>query len=47
VGVAAANIAHSNIVLTGLAGLVAGAMSMACGEYGASWKRTLPENGTN
>lgn len=33
VGVAAAHAAHSNIVLTGLAGLVAGAMSMATGEY--------------
>jgi vacuolar iron transporter family protein len=33
VGVAAAHVAHSNILLTGLSGLVAGAMSMACGEY--------------
>jgi len=32
-GVAAAHVAHSNIVLTGVAGLVAGAMSMAAGEY--------------
>ena len=33
VGVAAAHATHSNIMLTGLAGLVAGAMSMATGEY--------------
>ncbi len=34
VGVAAApNVAHAQIVLTGVAGLVAGAMSMAAGEY--------------
>ena len=33
VGVAAANVSHSNILLTGVAGLVAGAMSMAAGEY--------------
>ena len=33
VGVAAAHVAHPDIVLTGLAGLVAGAMSMATGEY--------------
>ncbi len=33
VGVAAANSSHQNILLTGLAGLVAGAMSMASGEY--------------
>lgn len=32
-GVAAAQVAHENIVLTGIAGLVAGAMSMATGEY--------------
>jgi VIT1/CCC1 family predicted Fe2+/Mn2+ transporter len=32
-GVAAAHAAHGNIVLTALAGLVAGAMSMATGEY--------------
>ncbi len=32
-GVAAANSTHENIVLTGVAGLVAGAMSMAAGEY--------------
>lgn len=32
-GVAAANAAHSNILVAGIAGLVAGAMSMAAGEY--------------
>ena len=33
VGVAAASASHSNILVTGVAGLVAGAMSMAAGEY--------------
>jgi VIT1/CCC1 family predicted Fe2+/Mn2+ transporter len=33
VGVAAAGLPTSNIVVTGIAGLVAGAMSMAAGEY--------------
>jgi vacuolar iron transporter family protein len=33
VGVAAASAAPSNVLLTGVAGLVAGAMSMAAGEY--------------
>lgn len=33
IGVAAANAAHDIILLTGVAGLVAGAMSMAAGEY--------------
>jgi len=33
VGVAASGASHSNILLTGIAGLVAGAMSMAAGEY--------------
>jgi len=32
-GVAAAHVAHHNILATGVAGLVAGAMSMAAGEY--------------
>lgn len=32
-GVAAAQTTHENILLTGIAGLVAGAMSMAAGEY--------------
>jgi VIT1/CCC1 family predicted Fe2+/Mn2+ transporter len=33
IGVAAANATHSSILLAGVAGLVAGAMSMAAGEY--------------
>lgn len=33
IGVAAANATHENILLAGVAGLVAGAMSMAAGEY--------------
>jgi VIT1/CCC1 family predicted Fe2+/Mn2+ transporter len=33
VGVAAADASHSNIMIAGVAGLVAGAMSMAAGEY--------------
>ncbi|MDT0356010.1 VIT family protein [Herbaspirillum huttiense F1] len=33
VGVVAANATHENVLLTGVAGLVAGAMSMATGEY--------------
>ncbi|MGM9488282.1 VIT1/CCC1 transporter family protein [Ideonella sp. YS5] len=33
VGVAAAGATHANILVTGVAGLVAGAMSMAAGEY--------------
>ena len=33
IGVAAANTAQSGIILAGLAGLIAGAMSMAAGEY--------------
>lgn len=33
VGVAAASASHGNIMVTGVAGLVAGAMSMAAGEY--------------
>ncbi|MFZ6689647.1 VIT1/CCC1 transporter family protein [Undibacterium sp. SXout11W] len=33
VGVASANVSHDNILLTGVAGLVSGAMSMATGEY--------------
>lgn len=32
-GVAAANASHQSIIITGVAGLVAGAMSMAAGEY--------------
>jgi len=33
IGVASANTTHENILLAGVAGLVAGAMSMAAGEY--------------
>lgn len=33
VGVAAAGASHANVLTTGIAGLVAGAMSMAAGEY--------------
>lgn len=33
IGVAAANASHDTILLTGIAGLIAGAMSMAAGEY--------------
>lgn len=33
VGVAAAKVGHHEILVSGLAGLVAGSMSMACGEY--------------
>ncbi len=33
IGVAAANASQPDIILAGLAGLVAGAMSMAAGEY--------------
>src|SRR5664279_1613008 len=32
-GVAAAHVTHSNVVVAGVAGLVAGAMAMAAGEY--------------
>lgn len=44
VGVAAAHAAHANIVLTGLAGLVAGAMSMATGEYVSVHSQADTEN---
>ncbi|MBK8335576.1 MAG: VIT family protein [Sterolibacteriaceae bacterium] len=33
VGVAAASASHANLIVTGIAGLAAGAMSMAAGEY--------------
>ena len=33
IGVAAANASHASLIVTGMAGLVAGAMSMAAGEY--------------
>jgi VIT1/CCC1 family predicted Fe2+/Mn2+ transporter len=35
IGVAAANVSRSSLLLTGIASLVAGAMSMAAGEYGS------------
>lgn len=44
IGVAAANAAHSNVVLAGLAGLVAGAMSMAAGEYVSVSSQSDTEN---
>ena len=33
IGIAASQSAHGNVLITGVAGLVAGAMSMAAGEY--------------
>ncbi len=44
VGVAAANSSHHNILLTGIAGLVAGAMSMASGEYVSVSSQSDTEN---
>jgi VIT1/CCC1 family predicted Fe2+/Mn2+ transporter len=44
VGVAAASVSHSNILLTGIAGLVAGAMSMAAGEYVSVHSQADTEN---
>ncbi len=44
VGVAAANSSPHNILLTGVAGLVAGAMSMAAGEYVSVSSQTDTEN---
>jgi VIT1/CCC1 family predicted Fe2+/Mn2+ transporter len=44
VGVAAANSSHQTILLTGIAGLVAGAMSMASGEYVSVSSQTDTEN---
>lgn len=44
VGVAAANSSPQNILLTGVAGLVAGAMSMAAGEYVSVSSQTDTEN---
>lgn len=43
-GVAAANASHSSILLTGVAGLVAGAMSMAAGEYVSVHSQADTEN---
>lgn len=44
VGVAAAGANHSSILLTGIAGLVAGAMSMAAGEYVSVQSQADTEN---
>src|SRR4051812_28574864 len=44
VGVAAANSNQSQILLTGIAGLVAGAMSMAAGEYVSVSSQSDTEN---
>ncbi|WP_365868816.1 VIT1/CCC1 transporter family protein [Arsukibacterium sp.] len=38
-GVAAANTNHQSVMLAGVAGLVAGAMSVAAGEYVSSVRR--------
>ena len=43
-GVTAANADHTTIVMTGLAGLVAGAMSMAAGEYVSVHSQSDTEN---
>ena len=43
-GVAAANATHSNIMVAGVAGLVAGAMSMAAGEYVSVHSQADAEN---
>ena len=44
VGVAAVSTSHSNLLLTGVAGLVAGAMSMAAGEYVSVQSQADTEN---
>ena len=44
VGVAAASASHGNILVTGIAGLVAGAMSMAAGEYVSVHSQADTEN---
>ncbi len=44
VGVAAASTSHGTILLTGVAGLVAGAMSMAAGEYVSVHSQADTEN---
>jgi len=43
-GVAAAHATHSNVVVAGVAGLVAGAMSMAAGEYVSVHSQADTEN---
>lgn len=44
IGVAAANASHATILLTGVAGLAAGAMSMAAGEYVSVSSQSDTEN---
>lgn len=44
VGVAAAGVSHGNVLTTGVAGLVAGAMSMAAGEYVSVHSQADTEN---
>lgn len=44
IGVAAANTTHTDILLAGVAGLVAGAMSMAAGEYVSVSSQSDTEN---
>lgn len=44
VGVAAGGVTHSNILLMGMAGVVAGAMSMAAGEYVSVQSQADTEN---
>lgn len=44
IGVAAANTTHVNVLLAGVAGLVAGAMSMAAGEYVSVSSQSDTEN---
>ena len=44
IGIAAANTAQNDIILAGLAGLVAGAMSMAAGEYVSVSSQSDTEN---
>ncbi len=44
IGVAAASTSHDNILLAGIAGLVAGAMSMAAGEYVSVSSQSDTEN---
>ena len=44
IGVAAANSTHEGILLAGIAGLVAGAMSMAAGEYVSVSSQSDTEN---
>ena len=44
IGVAAASTAHEDILLAGAAGLVAGAMSMAAGEYVSVSSQSDTEN---